>query len=711
MTLLAFASRSGKQGGRQPDGVGARSGDDLCPDHRMRACRPATRVLAALCGVSISLSVCCSESQDPIQLAITIDDLPWVGAPPVDGTVVDAVGRIATTLNVHGVPATGMVVCDSARRHPGVVERWVDAGLSVANHTQSHRDLHGSDTSRWLDEMLQCHQTLKRLGSAYLPLLRFPLLHQGLGEAQHRTVRRALAAAQIRVAPVSVDTSEWLIAAAYPAAAGRASDRLRAGRMLSAHVLAALDHADRFARERFGRRPAQILLLHANALLDDHLDRLLLDLREHGVQFISLQDALQDPLYAEPDVYRGTKGLSALYRVDPDGQGASFDDAEASRIRTELASFATEGAGAAAVERSISSMPVGAEPGSKSIRIAKLAGTSRRMRSLVVAQHGCLLLEAYYHGADAGLAANLKSVTKSLSALMVGVAIRRGLLPNEDTGLTEWLPATTPGLANVDGVSLRALLTMSSGLPPVDYGLVQSSQDWVAKTLERPPEDEWTGRFRYDTPVLQLSSAVLRKTFGQSLDQVLKQEFPVEVGQGLKYWRRDPGLNVLGGNDAYLTPRALWAVGELVRAGGRNGSRQVIDAGFLRRATAVQIHTDSNLVNHDTLTTRGYGYLWWLLEVADVTAVAGLGHGGQMLVVFPALDAVVVITSRWPGPSATDHYQHLAHLLESEIVPWLRDAERSGIERAARGEVRCNGSPQANTVDASGSVAPKRPAL
>ena len=147
---------------------------------------------------------------------------------------------------------------------------------------------------------------------------------------------------------------------------------------------------------------------------------------------------------------------------------------------------------------------------------------------------------------------------------------------------------------------------------------------------------------------------------------------PTDLAQGLVFWRRDPGGNVLGGNDAYLTPRAVMAMGELERAGGRYGARQIVDAEFLNRATSKQILPNTERVNHNTLIARGYGYLWWLLEIGGFQTIAALGHGGQMLLVLPELDAVVVITSRWPGPSDSEHYQHLARLLESEVIPWLR---------------------------------------
>lgn len=617
-----------------------------------------------------------NEKTQAIRVAITVDDLPWVGVNPTDGSVADAINRIAATFRVHGVDVTGMVVCDTAKRYPGVIENWIAWGLSIANHSQSHLDLHRTPTNIWLDDVHACHQTLTQFGSAYLPLLRFPLLHQGKGEQQFNTVQTALQEWGISIAPVSVDTSEWLLAAAYAEAAHHAPTRLALGEALVDHLLTAIQHADQYALQRLKRQPAHILLLHANALLDDHLDRLLLALRAKGIQFISLQEALNDPLYRLPDQYRGAKGLSALYRLDHDGGDVAFDDMAAKKITTQFSRHTPK----ALPEQSISSIPVGSAPSSRAYAIAQKAGESPRMRSLLVAQNGETLLEAYYHGADANLPANLKSITKSLSSLLLGVAIQRGKIADENVLLAPTLQPRTTAQESGTPLTLRHLLTMSSGLRPVNYTDIQASDNWVNQIRSAPQEKNWVNRFRYDTPVLQLLSATLEQALGEPLENLTLALLPSDQSSLPVYWRRDPQQIVLGGNDAYLSPRQLLSIGELLRSGGRVGSQQVVNAEYLQRALSKQIAADSDYVNHNTLEARGYGYLWWLLRIGKHDAVAALGHGGQLLVFIPSLDAFIAITSRWPGPSSSEHYRHIATLLETQIVAWL--AERASPPHA-----------------------------
>ncbi len=78
---------------------------------------------------------------------------------------------------------------------------------------------------------------------------------------------------------------------------------------------------------------------------------------------------------------------------------------------------------------------------------------------------------------------------------------------------------------------------------------------------------------------------------------------------------------------------------------------------------------ESGTINHGTLPVRGYGYLWWLLDWNHENVYAALGHGGQILLVSPERELVVLMTSRWPSTSSTAHYQHLTRILVEGVLP------------------------------------------
>lgn len=269
-------------------------------------------------------------------MAITIDDLPWVGPLPDGWTRLEGTARILAALEAHGAPATGFVNCARVQEGAPVLRRWLEAGQRLGNHTASHPDLNRAEPSAWAADARECDGFLRELtGEPALPF-RYPFLHRGPTPERYRAGRGAIDSLGSTVAPVTIDTGDWILNGAYVTAL-RAGDETRARVIADAyldHVVRAADHYRDVARERVGRDIRHILLLHANALLADWLDALLDRLEEDGFRFITLDAALEDPVYTLEDEYIGPGGLSWLYRIPPATPGAAaWDDAEAAALR------------------------------------------------------------------------------------------------------------------------------------------------------------------------------------------------------------------------------------------------------------------------------------------------------------------------------------------------------------------------------------------
>jgi peptidoglycan/xylan/chitin deacetylase (PgdA/CDA1 family) len=232
------------------------------------------------------------------------------------------------------------VICNAAQRDRAAIAGWVRSGFDVGNHSARHRDLNTTPLGEWLDDVRLCDAQLLEQGSAYTHYFRFPYLHQGADLATRNAVAQALGELGSSTAHVSVDTSEWLLADGYARALQRADaaamDAL--GVDLLRHVRAALAHADGVAHRKLGRRVPLVLLLHANLLIADKLQELLETLSTRDVEFISMRQALADPVYALPDEYVGPKGLSWLYRIAPiEVADVAWDDREAEAVAALVA--------------------------------------------------------------------------------------------------------------------------------------------------------------------------------------------------------------------------------------------------------------------------------------------------------------------------------------------------------------------------------------
>ena len=272
---------------------------------------------------------------DGVPIAVTIDDLPWIG-PPHGDLALSGTDRLLDALASRGVTATGFVNCDRARERDPILDRWLAAGMELGNHSAGHPDLNRTDLDAWLEDVRTCDRFLQALTGGPARWFRFPFLHQGPTLERREAVADALDELGYDNAHVTIDTSDWLLAVAYREALARGdrAEAERVGRAYVEHIVTMSRHYRDFARERFGRDVAHVLLIHANAMNADWLGAVLDALAEDGFRFVSLEEAMEDPVYDLPDGYLGESGISWLYRVEPaTPAAAAWDQAREDEIR------------------------------------------------------------------------------------------------------------------------------------------------------------------------------------------------------------------------------------------------------------------------------------------------------------------------------------------------------------------------------------------
>lgn len=258
-------------------------------------------------------------ADDRVRLAVTLDDLPFVGpTAPGEGRTA-AVDRILAAAAVREVPLAGFVTCRNEAGEPGALARWVDAGVTLGNHSWSHRSLDDLGLEAWRADIARCQEMLEAAAGGAVRYFRYPFLHTGRERGLRDAGFAALDELRLVRAPVTVDTSEWVLVRPYAAAlsAGDLALAEEIGDAYVAHVRTAAKRAVRVAAELGVPDAPQVLLLHANLVATDRLGELLDGLAADGFRFVPLADALADPLYGRQDHWVGGIGLSWLYRVDP----------------------------------------------------------------------------------------------------------------------------------------------------------------------------------------------------------------------------------------------------------------------------------------------------------------------------------------------------------------------------------------------------------
>ena len=303
--------------------------------------------------------------------------------------------------------------------------------------------------------------------------------------------------------------------------------------------------------------------------------------------------------------------------------------------------------------------------------IVDRAGELPRLRSLLVSIGGDLVEEHYFNGANERTVANLKSASKTIISILVGIAINRGDVASVDQPITDFFPDE---LADADelrrSITVEDLLTMRSGLETTsnrNYGRWVQSRNWVRHVLTRPMVDRPGGRMIYSTGSTHLLSAILTRTTGMSTLEYGRLHLARPLGITLPVWLRDPQGVYFGGNEMMLTPRALLAVGDLYRRGGSIDGFEVVSREWVRESFTPRTAS--------RYSRRQYGYGWWMRMLAGHATYYAWGYGGQFIFVIPDLDAVIVATSSPnPGDGRRPHRRELDALLEQQLVPAIRRA-------------------------------------
>jgi CubicO group peptidase (beta-lactamase class C family) len=312
----------------------------------------------------------------------------------------------------------------------------------------------------------------------------------------------------------------------------------------------------------------------------------------------------------------------------------------------------------------------------------------RNRRALLINVDGRPVVERYWHS-SARTTGGIFSVTKTVIGTLIGIALDEGTLPGLDATLAQLLPAYSRVMnRQVAAITLRQLLTMTSGLPPDDdpyLGRVQvTKQDWVRAILAHGISGQ-PGEFQYSSAGSHLLSAILSQATHRSVLQYAREKLfdplaittrpaaePVELAENIDAyeragfaWATDPQGRHDGGGGLKLTARDMAKLGQLWLHDGRWLDRQLVPAEWIKAGGTTPVRTGDGLA-------EAYGYQVWLGTSDGHDAVMARGAFGQLIQMVPDLGLVVAILShrdlRRPDVGTADNSSWIS-LVNTFIAP------------------------------------------
>jgi CubicO group peptidase (beta-lactamase class C family) len=291
------------------------------------------------------------------------------------------------------------------------------------------------------------------------------------------------------------------------------------------------------------------------------------------------------------------------------------------------------------------------------------AGEFKKITSVLVARHGKLAYEHYFNGSNPEEFQNTRSATKTVTGILIGIAIDKDLLRSVDTPVMQFFADKRP-LQNPDPrkdkITIEDFLTMSSLLECDDQNNFSRGneermylvEDWFKFALDLPlrgfpewnpkPQDSPYGRsFSYCTAGAVTLGGVLERATKTSLDKFAQENLFDPIKTEKVQWQHTPMGTAMTGGGLGLRSRDLLKLGQLYLNKGSWNGRQVVSTDWVQRSIArhAQVDDDTN-----------YGYLWWLrTSTVGSKKVSGFwmqGNGGNKVAVLPELDMVIVVTSK-----------------------------------------------------------------
>jgi CubicO group peptidase (beta-lactamase class C family) len=293
--------------------------------------------------------------------------------------------------------------------------------------------------------------------------------------------------------------------------------------------------------------------------------------------------------------------------------------------------------------------------------------TYKNIHSVLLVKNGKIVVEDYFDGQNStgqsqefnrDTLNEMKSATKSVNSILIGIAIDRHLIHGVDERISNFFPEYFDVFTNKEksSIRLRDLLSMTAGFswdewtfpytdPRNDAAMMASKADFFRYILEKPIATPPGQKFVYSSGISLMLGEIVHKASGLSADKFAERYLFSPLGITNYYWQKAPNgvVNTLGG--LWLRPRDMAKIGQLYLNGGRWNGKQIVSEKWITESTKQQV--DAGQLPK-WFSADGYGYQWWLgsfrVHGQTFESYSARGQGGQFIIAFPKLQMVAVFT-------------------------------------------------------------------
>lgn len=260
-------------------------------------------------------------SRAPIEMAITVDDLPGNGDLSKGSSRVEVIKKMISTFKNHHIPevygfVNGEKVSIGSESDLEALKVWVDAGYPLGNHTYSHPHLNDLSVEEYTSDIAKNEKVLQELnGKMDWHYFRYPFLNEGETFFKRNGVRNYLSQNNYKIANVTISFRDWAWNAPYLRCL-KQHDRGSIRYLKNSYIDNAMEQLDRaktLSKGLFQRQVKEILVIHLSDFSVEMLDNLLMKYEKAGVKWVTLAEASSDPVFELNPNFISNSGFAFLY--------------------------------------------------------------------------------------------------------------------------------------------------------------------------------------------------------------------------------------------------------------------------------------------------------------------------------------------------------------------------------------------------------------
>lgn len=311
------------------------------------------------------------------------------------------------------------------------------------------------------------------------------------------------------------------------------------------------------------------------------------------------------------------------------------------------------------------------------------------VHSVLITQGDHLDYERYFNGFNRDSLHDSRSSFKSITSLLVGIAIDRGLIKSIDQKVSDFFPQDKAfkGDPYKKTMTIKNLLEMKSGYDCEEFNDTKdceegmsASKDWVQYALNLPMKDKPGTRWSYTSIDPMILSGVISKAARMSVMDFAKRYLFDPLGMTKYRWTIDPSGNGMTGGSFYILPSDMIKIGQLVHNNGVFNGKRVISEKWIRQSTFCDITIPDFSFMKSSRSLIGtpqqafYGFYWYRevmkTETIEEDVLFASGNGGQYIFMLKDLNLTVVFTQ---GNYGSFKAKQAFEILSKYIIPAYKD--------------------------------------